>query len=61
MAVTVALADNFRAKLEANFTLEKEWSIVFGSKSGAPMPELSPNYVAGSSVGANDKNLKGTL
>ena len=61
MAVTVALTDYFRANLEAIFTLEKEWSIVFGSKLEAPKPELSPNYVLGSSVGANDKNLKGTL
>ena len=38
MAVTVALT--------YNFTLEKEWSIIFGSKSEAPKPELSPNYVA---------------
>ena len=62
MAVTVVLAvtDNFRANLEAIFALEKEWSSVFGSKSEAPKPELSSNYVAGSSVGAN-KNFKGTL
>ena len=58
----MALTDNFRANLEAIFTLEKERSIVFGSKSEAPKAELSPNYVAqaGSSLGAN-KNLKGTL
>ena len=56
----MALTDNFQANLEASFTLEKEGSIVFGSKSEAPKPELSPNYVAGSSLGAN-KNLKGTL
>ena len=52
MAVIVALNDNFRANLE------KELSIVVGSKSEAP--KLSPNYVAGSSLGAN-KILIGAL
>ena len=64
MAVTVALTDNFSRELGSDFYIRErvvvDWSIVFGSKSEAPKPELSPNYVAGSSLGAN-KNLMGTL
>ena len=58
MAVTVELTDNFSRELGSDFYIGEG----FGSKSEAPKPELSPNYVAasGSSVGAN-KNLKGTL
>ena len=62
MAVTVALTDNFSRELGSDFyiregVVNRIWIKVGGR---APKPELSPNYVAGSSLG-NNKILKGTL